>query len=215
LKRRGFTLIELLIVVAIIAILAAIAVPNFLEAQIRAKVSRVKSDMRTIVVAIEALHVDYGVMLVDFWDDDTTIGIDRLHNTFGRTEQTNNQRAGPMGVLVPLTTPIAYLSSIPLDPFNQPDFSQIVNSQIARAPWTYCYIDDDPQIDGHDSEASFAALANGEYVLLSPGPDLEVVAPNKYYAEINDLLYDPTNGIVSYGMVIYSSRTNFDARTSH
>jgi prepilin-type N-terminal cleavage/methylation domain-containing protein len=57
-SQRGFTLIELLIVVAIIAILAAIAVPNFLEAQTRAKVSRVRSDLRTIVTGIESYRVD-------------------------------------------------------------------------------------------------------------------------------------------------------------
>ncbi len=55
----AFTLIELLIVVAIIAILAAIAVPNFLEAQTRAKVARVKADMRTIATAVETYHIDY------------------------------------------------------------------------------------------------------------------------------------------------------------
>jgi len=54
----GFTLIELLIVVAIIAILAAIAVPNFLEAQVRAKVSRVLSDLRTVSLGLEAYTVD-------------------------------------------------------------------------------------------------------------------------------------------------------------
>ena len=56
--KKGFTLIELLIVVAIIAILAAIAVPNFLEAQIRAKISRVKNDLRTLSVGIESYSVD-------------------------------------------------------------------------------------------------------------------------------------------------------------
>jgi len=55
---KGFTLIELLIVVAIIAILAAIAIPNFLEAQVRSKVSRAKADMRTIATALESYYTD-------------------------------------------------------------------------------------------------------------------------------------------------------------
>ena len=55
---HGFTLIELLVVVAIVAILAAIAVPNFLEAQVRSKVSRVKADMRTVATALESYAID-------------------------------------------------------------------------------------------------------------------------------------------------------------
>jgi type II secretory pathway pseudopilin PulG len=43
----------------VVAVLAAIAVPNFLEAQTRAKVSRVRSDLRTMATAIESYYVDY------------------------------------------------------------------------------------------------------------------------------------------------------------
>jgi len=50
--------IELLIVVAVIAILASIATPNFLEAQVRSKVSRVKADLRSMATAIESYYVD-------------------------------------------------------------------------------------------------------------------------------------------------------------
>ena len=56
--KKGFTLIELLIVVAIIAILAAIAIPNFLAAQTRSKVSKSKSEMRNLTTALESYYVD-------------------------------------------------------------------------------------------------------------------------------------------------------------
>src|SRR5881394_2933651 len=96
LSDAAFTLIELLVVVAVISILAAIAVPNFLEAQIRAKISRTKADMRTIATAMESYHVDNNHY------PDTFI--------LPRFER-----------FIPLTTPIAYITSVPKDPFNMLD----------------------------------------------------------------------------------------------
>ncbi len=84
---KAFTLIELLIVVAIIAILSAIAVPNFLEAQVRSKVARAKADMRTMAGALEQYRVD--------WNSYPDI--------FTR--------------LLVITTPIQYISSVPRDVF--------------------------------------------------------------------------------------------------
>lgn len=57
-KQSGFTLIELLIVIAIIGILAAIAIPNLLNAVQRGKQKRTMADMRVLATAIESYHVD-------------------------------------------------------------------------------------------------------------------------------------------------------------
>ncbi len=57
-KQKGFTLIELLIVVAIIGIIAAIAIPNLLNAIDRGKQKRSMADMRSIGTAVESYAVD-------------------------------------------------------------------------------------------------------------------------------------------------------------
>jgi prepilin-type N-terminal cleavage/methylation domain-containing protein len=57
--RKGFTLIELLIVVVIIGILAAIAIPKFEHTKGKAQVSAIKSDLRNIMSAQESYYYDY------------------------------------------------------------------------------------------------------------------------------------------------------------
>ena len=64
--QKGFTLIELMIVVVIIGILAAIAIPNFIAMQNRAKEGSVKSNMHTLQLAAE----DYGVQWDGVYADD-------------------------------------------------------------------------------------------------------------------------------------------------
>src|SRR5438034_4975960 len=57
-KRGGFTLVEIMIVVAIIALLAAIAVPGFLRARKRSQASRVVNDLRLIDSAVDQYAIE-------------------------------------------------------------------------------------------------------------------------------------------------------------
>ncbi|MEA3188265.1 MAG: type pilus assembly protein PilA [Chthoniobacter sp.] len=59
-KRGGFTLVEIMIVVAIIALLAAIAVPNFLRARKRSQATKVLEDLRAIDHAIDQYAIETG-----------------------------------------------------------------------------------------------------------------------------------------------------------
>ncbi len=125
--KKGFTLIELLIVVAIIAILAAIAVPNFLEAQTRAKVARVKADQRSLATAMESYAVDWNRPPID---SDNRYWGTREHKSANSPDHglvatwplPHWPGPFPPGYLnyydwAQLTTPISYITSAIKDPF--------------------------------------------------------------------------------------------------
>src|SRR5205085_6476533 len=57
-KRAGFTLVEIMIVVAIIALLAAIAVPGFLRARKRSQASKILNDLRMIDAAVDQYAIE-------------------------------------------------------------------------------------------------------------------------------------------------------------
>jgi prepilin-type N-terminal cleavage/methylation domain-containing protein len=106
----GFTLIELLIVVAIIALLAAIAVPNFLEAQVRAKVARVQSEFRNLATAIEIYHMDNNWYPQDYM----------VYEHCGWPYDGSSPWEFDVHLKC-LTSPVSYMSDLPiLDPFNDP-----------------------------------------------------------------------------------------------
>lgn len=226
---KGFTLIELLIVVAIIAILAAIAVPNFLEAQTRSKVSRTLSDMRTIRTGIELYGLDNNKY------PETDKGIGPSANDVGTP-------VAPPGVstifsTVPLrgkrsilriTTPIAYLTSLPSSVWKETYSAAAGDYKIASVFKTFLYVDKrvspfQPEgsiVNGANEEyendrrayirqgviSTASDLAEGSWSLKSVGPD---AVDNRAGNNPGARIYDPTNGTVSEGdIVIFSDKSS-------
>lgn len=180
---HGFTLIELLIVVAIIGILAAIAVPNFLNARIRANVARVHSDQRSFGNAMEMYYLDNN----DYpWTDSLPHGNMPLEKRW-----------------VPLTTPISYIASLPYDPFG--DHSKDNKSTMA-GNCTYLTYDSwvaRPRMSHYGFIESVARDLNMSnpggmlYAFVSQGPDLKVWA-----CEGGHLVYSGSNGLMSWGDIV-------------
>jgi prepilin-type N-terminal cleavage/methylation domain-containing protein len=213
---RAFTLIELLIVVAIIAILAAIAVPNFLEAQTRAKISRVRADLRTVDVALQAYIVDNNnEPKVDYPLDPSP----SYSSWWGFVSHL-------------LTTPVAYITSQPAHPFSDqtvlgawiamdPDSNSQHNQvyTVIRHSWVPTGWPPEQAITNLPSyfgtvkvdRLFVEACKQSGYILYSCGPDNMDSAV--YGAPCT---YDPTNGTVSMGDIYrYGAGSPFDNDDLH
>lgn len=211
-RQAAFTLIELLIVVAIIAILAAIAVPNFLQAQVRAKVSRSKADMRTLVTGIEAYTID---------NAEPPRG-----SIFQTSTRLASQLSGDKG-LITLSTPVSYLTSGLLDDVFNTDFragavadvgsalgSPVDDRGVEERLWikyaAFNEFGDRVRLVGIPELGS--TRRSVWYILQSSGPDatrfvfgdpsdangLDPARP----ADLSSIIYDPTNGTVSRGSIL-------------
>ena len=181
-RTPAFTLIELLIVVAIIGILAAIAVPNFLNAQSRAKISRALADMRSIQTALEMYRLDNNAYMMGPSDLAAAIGGD-----------FDGER-----VWQQLTTPIAYMSTILKDPFKpveNPTSTGAANRFFPKGLYQYRNARMDRELGAQGDPDP-----NAEWLARSPGPDRWYFSsPSRLY---RDMAYNMSNGLKSMGDII-------------
>lgn len=204
--KRGFTLIELLIVVAIIAILAAIAVPNFLEAQTRAKVSRVKADMRSAATALESYQIDWNCYPYCGYNATGVFAPPRYNYWYLPTD---------------LTTPVAYITNVFfVDPFRQhlppvPTTWQSNNLRYTNIEATWGTRFDSPyQGVSPTASAFYGDTLNefGQWRINGAGPD-RTYGPSGWPGISNypsgslPLPYDATNGTISDGDIIRTQKS--------
>lgn len=186
---RAFTLIELLIVVAIIGILAAIAVPNFLNAQMRAKVSRTVSDMKAIHTAMEMYFLDNNYYPPDY--------------DSGRVPNVSSP-GNEMLSFSRLTTPVSYMGSVPLDAFylnpqGQGQFQTATNKAIPLFQYAGPH-------SGELSPRPAWKPSNTIYTMTSIGPDLsDQQAWSQPHNEVSPRLYAASNGLISLGDIYMSN----------